>query len=114
MRKVTNRTMYLYHVTHKNNWFPVGILGLKAKFSASKLQSVFLVTKSAIPFAIKHVADRDGFNPDDMIVVKVRVRRGNLSRVTWRNCPRGLWRHNADIPPCRIEGIKSWPGLILP
>jgi len=113
MRKVTNRTMTLYHVTHKNNWFPVRTMGLIAEFSQSRRETVFLVTQSKIGWAISHVANRDGLPEDEYIVVTVRVRRSKLTRMTWPGLRRGLWRHAGDIPACRIEWVDSYPERTL-
>jgi hypothetical protein len=113
MRKVTNRTMTLYHVTHKNNWFPVQTVGLIAEFSQSRRQTVFLVTKSKIAWAIKHVSKRDGVPADEYIVVTVKVRRSRLTRMTWPGLRKGLWRHTGNIPASRIEWVDSYPDKTL-
>lgn len=104
---VTNRTMYLYHVTHKHNWFPVMTLGLQATYSHSLTLTVFLVTESKISWAMAHVCNRHGWDIDDCVVVAVRVRRANLRRVTWRGCTRGVWKHRGDILPCKLEWIDT-------
>jgi len=113
MRKVTNRTMTLYHVTRKENWFPVQVLGLIADFGESKKPSVFLVSRSRIPWAIKHISKRDGVPQDEYIIVTVHVRRSKLSRLTWPGCKRGLWRHSGDICPCKIDWVDSYPEKTL-
>jgi hypothetical protein len=113
MRKVTNRTMTLYHVTHKNNWFPVRTMGLIAEFSQSRRETVFLVTKSKIGWAISHVAKRDGLPESEYIVVTVRVRRSKLTRMTWPGLRRGLWRHAGNVPAHRVEWVDSYPERTL-
>lgn len=113
MRKVTNRTMTLYHVTHKNNWFPVQTLGLIAEFSQSRRQTVFLVTKSKIAWAIKHVSKRDGLPEDEYVVVTVCVRRSRLTRMTWPGLRKGLWRHTGNVPPERVKWVDSFPETTL-
>lgn len=105
----TNRTMYLYHVTHRNNWFSIGVLGLLQEFTSGKTQGIFLVSSERLQWAHEHVAGRIGCGTDELMIVKVRVRRSRLTPVRFRTARRGLWRHNGDINPCRIEEINTYP-----
>lgn len=110
-KSVTNRTMILYHVTHKNNWFSVGVQGLLTDYARGRYQSIFLVSKSRIPYAIRHVSRLDGYDETELIVVSVRVRRSWLSRLTWPGAKLGLWRCRRSISPARIEWVETWPEL---
>jgi len=105
--RVTDRTMYLYHVTPSRNWYSVGVMGLLSSYAESKQPGVFLVTRERVGWALDHVAARTGTPRDQMIVVKCRVRRSRLVPVRFRTAKRGLWRHTEDVNPCRIEHIKS-------
>ena len=113
-RKVTNRTMILYHVSHKSNWFSVGVQGLLTDYARGRFQSVFLVARSKVPYAIRHISRLEGYPAEELIVVRVRVRRSWLSRLTWPGARRGLWRCHRNIDPCRIEWVENWPDLIPP
>lgn len=106
MRRVTNRTMYLYHVTPAGNQMSIQLQGLSRDYWKEGERGVFLVAQSNIDWAIKHVSARSGFSVHDLIVVKVRVRRSRLSRITWRGCRRGVWRHNGSIHPNLIEEVN--------
>lgn len=108
-RSVTNRTMYLYHLTHKNNWYSIGVQGLLAEYAASARTAVWLVNKARIAWAVDHIAARDGFPAGDLMIVRVRVRRSNLRR----NKVRGVWYHLGDIYPCRIEKIELYSDWTL-
>lgn len=99
----TNRTKYLYHVTHKNNWYPIGVQGLLCDYSSGAKTAIWLVTEGRIAWACRHIRYRDNIHPNELIVVKVRVRRKSLRR----NRVRGVWYHISDIYPCRIESISS-------
>jgi hypothetical protein len=113
VHKVTDRTMTLYHVTHKNNWFPISTLGILAEFSQSKSGIVFLVSRSKIDWAIEHVSKRNNQPPAEYIVVTVHVRRSRLSRLTWRGSRRGVWRHRGNVPVNRIDWVDSYPEKTL-
>lgn len=101
-KMATNRTMYLYHVTHKNNWYPIGVHGLQREFSNGKMNVVWLVTEAKVQWAVDKISKRDGVCSSDLIAVKVRVRRHTLRR----NRVAGSWYSKIDILPCRIEGTS--------
>jgi hypothetical protein len=103
----TNRTKYLYHVTHKNNWMSIGITGLLADYSVGARPGVWLVTSGKLTWAVTHTMKRHGYKQSDLIVVRVRVRRDTLRK----NKVRGAWYSVVDIPPRRIEWVKHWPSL---
>jgi len=88
-------------------------MGLIAEFSQSRRETVFLVTKSKIDWAILHVAKREGLPESEYIVVTVRVRRSKLTRMTWPGLRRGLWRHAGNVPAHRIEWVDTYPERTL-
>jgi len=105
--KMVDRTMYLYHVTTKNLWFPVASQGLQTMYSNGSIPSVWLVSRHALRWAISHTCKRHNCKPHHLIVVRVRVRRSWLRK----NKVSGAWYCVVDIPPSRIEFIQSWPVL---
>ena len=118
MAKVTDRTMYLYHVTPIVNWFPVGVHGLRVDYSKSETKSIFLVSLERLDWAIQHVEQRSGFPREKLMVVTVRVRRSKMTPVRFRGAKRGLWRHNGNIGVNRIEAIdpvsSAYNSCVLP
>jgi len=98
----TNRTMYLYHVAHKNLWFSFASQGVLTMYSEGALPAVWLVSRHRIGWAIQHVSRRHNLCPSELCVVRVRVRRDwvRKSRVS------GTWLCMFDIQPVRIEWIK--------
>lgn len=108
----TNRTMYLYHISPAFNWFSIGIYGLRPSDVMSQSGDIFLCSKSKINWAVEHVSKRFDIEPCNLIVVKVRVRRSNLRRVTWRGVRRGVWSHRGYIHPNRIEWIDGQQDII--
>jgi len=103
--KMVNRTLYLYHITHKNNWMSIGVQGILASYSQGKVSASWLVKKSKIEWAASKVSQREGWKEKDLIVVRVRVRRSWLRK----NKIRGAYYCPVDIHPCRIEFIKAYP-----
>lgn len=101
---VAERTVYLYHVTSKHHFLPVNLLGLLSEFSEGKRKAVWLVSKRAVSWAVEHTCREKGLNPEDLIIVRVRVRRSWLRK----NKVDGVWYCNRDILPCRIEWIKYY------
>jgi hypothetical protein len=107
--RVTDRTRYLYHVTHKANWFSVGTQGLLEMYAGNGGRGIFLVSKSRLDWAFEHISKRLGVPKFDLVVVKVRVRRSRLTPVRFRSVKRGMWKHTGDIYPVRIEWIDTYP-----
>lgn len=99
-----DRTMYLYHVTHKSLWLSIGVQGLLLDYSSGAKAAIWLVSESRVSWAVAHVKSRDNVPAQDLIVVSVRVRRGVLRR----NRLRGVWYCVDNIYPCRVETIKPF------
>lgn len=107
-KKCTDRTMILYHVTVRENWFPIQTLGLLTQFNDEKvaMKGIFLVSKDRVKWAMDHVSSRHGRSIGELIVVTVRVRRSKLRKITFRTVKNGVWLHRTDILPCRIESLE--------
>lgn len=108
MAKV-DRTVYKYHVTRANLWYPIGVHGLRVDYSEGAIGAIWLVSKHKLAWAVEHVCKRHNVRPQDVIVIRVRVRRSWLRR----NKVKGAWYCVRDILPCRIEWVKNWYPLSL-
>jgi hypothetical protein len=97
--------MYLYHVTPRNNWYSIGVQGLLLHMSNRRREKIGLVTFHNLSWAVNHCCLKYHCSQDDLIVVKVRVRRHTLRR----NKIPGVWYSTEDIYPCRIETVYGKP-----
>jgi len=102
-----DRTMYLYHVTPMNNWMSIGLQGLLPDLSTGARSAVWLVSRHKIEWAARHVSEKTGLPVDELIVVRVRVRRSWLRR----NKVRGAWYCCHKVSVGRIERICAYRGL---
>jgi len=85
----------------------ISLQGLLVDFSTGATAAVWLVSRHKIAWAAQHVADRTGLPLEELIVVRVRVRRSWVRR----NKVRGAWYCNRKISLGRIERICAYRGL---
>jgi len=105
---VTNRTRVLYHISHKNLWFPIQTNGLRLRYSRGKKIGVFLVSESYVDWAAQHVARREECSIRDLIIVTVAVRRSWLKRLVWRTNRRGRWVCVQPISAQKIISVEPY------
>lgn len=97
---VQSKLITLYHVTPYPHLIEAdGVIAHDR--SVNKIKAVWLVTKTRIPWAISHVADRHGVDTYEVYVFEVRVPRGWLVR--WFGRTRHTWYCPRSVPRDRFR-----------
>ena len=76
----------LLHATHRRNLPSIRRLGVSPAFSQGPRAECWFCARSRRAWAVEHVAERHGWPPADVVVVRVSVPRDLLTRRG-----RGLW-----------------------
>ena len=92
--------MQLYHATLASNVTSIKAKGLDPTLATGKSKSVWLHTKSKREWAILHTQKRHNVTIDQIVIIKVNVKRSDLTR-RWR----GLWSCAATIT--QIDSIEQ-------
>ncbi len=107
-------TVILFHVTHRRNCKGIDKHGLLPDKAIGKEKSVWLVTKTSIPWAVMHTLSKPGRGPlADLVVYRVEVPRARLPRFK-----QGVWRcfdvvRPIDREPAATYAVtypSDWPG----
>ena len=92
--------MQLYHATLASNVANIKAHGLDPALATGKIKAVWLHTRSKHAWAILHTQKRHNVALDQIVIIKVDVKRSDLTR-RWR----GLWSCAATIT--QIESITQ-------
>ena len=104
MRKVTDRTRYLIHITPKQNWPSILRYGLDPNFANSGFKRVWFCTPDRFERFSAHIMRRHNSRlwvDYDLLIVKIR--RSRLKRTSWR----GVWATPDVVPPMNIINLGS-------
>ena len=91
--------MVLFHITNKKNVASIDRLGLLPERAMGKEKSVWLVTRTMIPWALAHTATKPGKGP----ITRLVVYRVETTRSKVRRFRRGIWRSFEMIRPDGCE-----------
>jgi hypothetical protein len=76
--------------------------GLRPDRARGKLKAVWLHTRARTDWAVRRVADRHGFEEEDIVVLEVILPRSAV-----RRNGRGIWTCKEAISPLRVVGING-------
>ena len=90
------------HATPRRNLDSILRIGLRPDRARGKLKAVWLHTPARTDWAVMHVADRHGFEEEDIIVLEIELPRSAVRRNR-----RGIWTCQAVISPLCVVGING-------
>lgn len=61
---------YFYHWTHKDNVGSILACGLDPEYAESKLPVIWFCEADRTAWALKHIAERHDWNPDEMVLLR--------------------------------------------
>jgi hypothetical protein len=93
---------YLYHWTRRKNVASIARRGLLTCRSEGKRPLVWACEGSRVAWALTHVADRHAWNPDDLVLIRLRV-----GAITFKHSAyAGAYHTATDIPADMIEAVR--------
>jgi hypothetical protein len=95
-------TVTFRHATPRRNLESILRTVLRPEFARGKLKAVWLHTRARTGWSVRHVADRHGFEEEDIIVLEVLLPRSAVRRAR-----RGIWTCQAVIGPLCVVGING-------
>jgi hypothetical protein len=96
--------MVLYHVTHRRNVASIERLGLLPEKATGREKSIWLVSRTMVPWALGHTAAKPGKGPiTKLVVYKIETTRSRVRRFR-----RGIWRSFETIIPVGCEPASAW------
>lgn len=98
--------MLLYHVTSLRRWQVICWQGLWPITSQGARPVVWLCSRSKLMRSARCVLRAHGWRPDDLVVIRVQVRRGWLDRYR-----RGVWCTRSRVPAQRLQYVGLWGGM---
>lgn len=106
--------MIYYHVTIQQNMYSIREHGILTSKARTVTKAVYLVTKSQLPWAVKHVQMRYNVRRAAIIIIAVSIPRRWLLNATMANFRghRGIWQCKRDIEPGQI--VQIFPPAFVP
>ena len=93
---------YLYHWTHKANLASISERGLLPEMSETAQPEVWMGCEGRIAWGLSHIATRHAWNPDDMVLIRVKADKLSLIRTAYP----GVFKCKDVIPPSKLRGVK--------
>jgi hypothetical protein len=93
------KKLTLFHISPARNRPSIDRKGLLPEKATGKERSVWLVTRTMIPWALAHTATKTGKGP----ITRLAVYRVEVSRAQIRRFRRGIWR---SFEPLRTVGCE--------
>lgn len=97
-----NPNEYLYHWTHFVNFESIADIGLDPSYAEGKLCVVWVCEHNRIGWAMSHIAARHGWNPDDMVLIRIRRKDVSWTATAYP----GVYTTTRKIVPSRFRGLK--------
>lgn len=72
--------MILYHWTHSENMNSIQAIGIDPSFAEGRKKCVWVCAGTRIGWAMCHIAQRHGWNPDEMVCYRVELPAEVLKR----------------------------------
>jgi RNA:NAD 2'-phosphotransferase (TPT1/KptA family) len=101
-RERASGAVSLRHGTPRRNLGSILRTGLRPDRARGKLKAVWLHTRARTDWAVTHVADRHGYEEEDIIVLEVELPRSAVRRAC-----RGIWICREVISPLCVVGING-------
>lgn len=92
----------LYHWTHRKNYRSIGRSGLLTSFALGRVPLVWACSERRVLWAVGHVAERHGWNHDDLILFRLYAPAMKWRRTCWR----GVYTTGTDIPADLLVGVR--------
>lgn len=104
-----NEPFYLYHWTHKDNLPSIYGFGLDPARATGERLLVWACEESRIGWALCHIANRHGWHPDDMVLIRLQFSRVNWKRTSWPE----VWVNDTVITAkyfrqCKTSILADW------
>ncbi len=96
-------TDYFYHWTHRGNLGSVLAAGLDPVFSECKLPVVWFCDAARVGWALKHIAERHAWNPDEMVLLRFPIIRVPYAHTAYH----GVYTTNKVIRINRNCAVKE-------
>lgn len=93
---------YVYHWTHRKNLRGIAGEGLNPKYATGKIKLVWACEPDRIGWALLHVCERHGWNPDDMILLRVQTGCMTWRRSAWQS----VYNCASLVPPDMLDGVR--------
>lgn len=99
----------VYHWTHESNLGSIITHGVDPSFSEGKLLASWFCGPSRLGWALCHVANRHGWDPDEMICLRIEVDSSTLKRT----CNTGVWTRTVATLPGDLKAVRfhQWEGF---
>lgn len=91
-----------YHWTHKDNAESISRTGIDPAYSEGRMEVAWVCAARRVGWALCHVAQRHGWDPDDMVCFEVELHDGNVKRT----CNDGVYTSASIIDPDAIVAVR--------
>jgi hypothetical protein len=94
--------MTLFHWTPRKNLAAILKRGLLPHYAVGNKRTVWACRRTKAAWALLHVAMRHGFDPDQFVLIEVKVTHSKIRKTCWR----GVYTCDGGYPPERIVSVR--------